>query len=89
MGDKKLAHRFVIGQIDNGAWLAVSAHPPYFCFEGDSDAIVAEKANRALAFYYGVTAGHVVPDPKIKGKREKTLSTFRTTRRIEREAECV
>lgn len=90
MGDHaKLSHIFVVGQVDNGKWLAVSARAPYFCLEGESESIVAEKANRALAFYFGVKAddGHLIRS-EPKGKRAKSLSTFRKTRRIDVEKKC-
>lgn len=53
-------HSFVIGQVDNGKWLAVSSHSPYFCFEGESEAELCDIANRALDFYFrgGVALGH-------------------------------
>ncbi len=88
MDEKPFSHTFVIGRVDDGSWLAVSARAPYFCFKGDSSDMVTETANRALDFYFG-NEGRVANIPSLKGKREKTLSTFRPTKRIGKECERV
>jgi hypothetical protein len=90
MGDRVgLSHNFVVGQVDNGKWLAVSTRAPYFCLEGESESIVVDKANRALAFYFGVKADDgQLTRSEPKGKRAKSLSTFRKARKIDVERKC-
>ena len=81
----ELVHHFTTGQVDNGTWLAISTRAPYFCLEGESQAEVEAKANRALDFYFGgkgkVTSRGLVPKRRT---RQKTLSTFSPKGKVER-----
>ena len=86
MSEERLSHHFVIGKVDDGSWLAVADRQPYFCFQAETSDSVVAIANRAFDFYFG-TRGQIADDQPSKGKREKTLSTFRPIKRIEKECE--
>jgi hypothetical protein len=88
MDEKRLSHPFTVGRVDDGAWLAVSARAPFFCFRGDSCDEVIETANRGLDFFFG-QRGIVSAITTTEEKRKKTLSTFRPTKRVNRECESV
>jgi predicted RNase H-like HicB family nuclease len=47
----KGAEYVLIGQTEDGAFVASSVEAPYFCFEGSSEADVIAKAKGALAFF--------------------------------------
>lgn len=80
-----LSHRFTAGVVDDGTWLAVSTRAPYFCFSGDSQSEVEDKANRALDFYFG-TKGKITNRKSVqpRGTRQKTLATFSPKKTVER-----
>jgi|GEM_PF-4197998 len=87
MDEKRLSHFFIVGRVDDGTWLAVSARQPFFCFQEESSDKVTATANRALDFYFGkrgIVADLTTPP---EGKRNKTLSTFHPTKRVNRECE--
>lgn len=81
MTDNRLSHKFTVGLVDGGKWLAVSSRSPYFAFEGESSEEVCAIANRALEYYFGV-AGHI----KDAGHKDrgKLISQFSPRKVIEK-----
>jgi len=43
---------FQIGKTEDGKFLAASVTTPFFCFYGDTEEEVADKADRAIRFFY-------------------------------------
>lgn len=82
----KISHSYFVGRTERG-WLAVSQRAPYFCFEGDTEDDVANQAQRALDFYFGVR-GQIDRKPP-QGERTKTLSTFSPKRAVKIDRNCV
>jgi predicted RNase H-like HicB family nuclease len=74
----KGAEYVLIGQTEDGAFVASSVEAPYFCFEGSSEADVIAKAKGALAFF----AKHSDNTKPERVTKKKTLDTVVPSRRI-------
>lgn len=82
---ERVLHKWTVGIVEGGKWLAVSTTQPYFCFQGNSVDEVDRKANTALDYYFGATGK--ISTVKLPKKPSTTLSTFSRWKVVERE--CV
>ncbi len=63
---------YEVGQLETGAWVALSLTSPYFCLEGSTEAEVLELAQKALTFY-GLEKSRWEP---ARADNRKSLSTY-------------
>jgi hypothetical protein len=84
MNDKRVLHKWAVGKVEGGKWLAVSSRQPYFCFEGNSIEEVDGKANRALDYYFGCS-GKIDTKTIDAKRRTTTITSFSRRKIVERE----
>lgn len=75
-------HRFAVGQIDDGTWLAYSDHNPYFCFAGPTDFHVKATADEALKFYFQHEGPSQI-EPLAKNRQRQSLQKLRNVRVVD------